>query len=189
MTQPDENIHYRQALDAIATVRRPYVEWHVWIDEDPQSQVSTTALISQLAVFADAHPVSVLPAAFNRGGPQLLFRQGDTKLRIYGLNKKDRPAGALSWHESDSELAGTDDIRKAIKRKKGRYDLTEPYVLALCSAKAGHVMTSSERPCFASRVARTRRTFAASGPRAKPAASAACWRAIASSRQAFMRPA
>lgn len=135
MTQPNENIHYRQALDAIATVRRPYVEWHVWIDEDPQSQVSTTALISQLAAFADAHPVSALPAAFNRGGPHLLFRQGDTKLRIYGLNKQDRPAGALSWHESDSELADTDDIRKAIKRKKGRYDLTEPYVLALCSAK------------------------------------------------------
>lgn len=135
MTQPNENVHYRQALDAIAAVRRPFIEWHVWIDEDPRSQVSAAVLTAQLTTFANAHPAGALPEVFSRDGPHLLFEQDDTRLRIYGIRKPDQPDGEISWHEADGEFADTDDIRKAIKRKKGRYELTEPYVLALCSAK------------------------------------------------------
>ena len=135
MLQPGENIHYRNALDAIASVKRPRVVWHVWIDDDPKNAVSSSALVAKLKEFADAHPPESLPTTFSSTGPHLIFEQDKTRLRIYATCNPDKPKGCMSWHEADGEFADSDDLRKAIKRKKGKYDLTEPYVLALCSAK------------------------------------------------------
>jgi|GEM_PF-1999034 len=82
MLQPNENVHYREALDAIASVKRPNVEWYVWIDHDPQDQFASTALAAKLTAFADRHPGDALPTKFSSQGPHLLFEQGRTRLSI-----------------------------------------------------------------------------------------------------------
>jgi hypothetical protein len=140
MLQSGKNVHYRTALDAIDSVKRPNVEWIVSIDDDPSEQVSRNEIISRLTRFADGLALEDLPTKFSRSAPGMDYERinperGATRVRIYAVRKDGSDGGLGLWHEPDGEIARTEDIRRGIERKKSKYDLAEPYVVAMSSGK------------------------------------------------------
>ncbi|MEQ1609445.1 MAG: hypothetical protein ABL956_10840 [Hyphomonadaceae bacterium] len=139
-TQPYNNSHYLQAIDAIDSVKRQGIRLDVMDVEEPTENFSKAKLKQRLAAFLAQLDTSCLPKEFERSGPHFQFDEGGGSLKVYPIRKKGWKGGV--GFRDDFDMADDDDIRSALKSKKGKYpSVAEPYILAICAAKA----YSSER--------------------------------------------